>query len=1034
MSNIEEIKQDIYKNPNEPSLYYRLGKEYIRKNRLDEAISALRKSVELTPHKTRHRLLLAKCYVRNHDHMRARGQYNKVLLSDPSNIGAYKNLALIYEFHLGDPQRALAHYQKYIDLGGDSERIIKRFNLLREETQAAASDPNHPGTDYALEERRRSRTARMHTVADRVLGWRDKVAKKIAQNQAIIMNTLYAIAIFAVLMLCSDTFPVADDSLTLLMCIGIGVLTIRDPKFGATTAAVVMFFPIAFYSIAMGCLYAVGVLALFLIYRNDGTGRIILFLLTPLLLKANLAHAVVLGAPTWLKSSKTRNLGVMFSFVSICYMIATNTHQLGPFSSNHTGIPILVTSYESIDIGDFFMLKWMGPFFSAKLIVHLLKLGRSVYPAMLNPPTALVHIATWGLAGYAAGRMYQKRSFFNLASVMGITAAIFMLEALIVENLLRDPYFSSSAAVQGFGLSSILIAAIVFLKIGSFDEEVPVEAIKEPALTTEDLEDISWDSIGGLEDVKEEIRMVIRYQFERGFSRFSRRFGLKGIKGILFYGPPGCGKTLFAKVLAKDVNASFFPVKGSDFRSKWYGESEQNLSLIFEKARQNTPAIIFFDEIDSMLERRDSASSQSAEKDIVAQFLTELDGVKPLRGAIVVGATNEPDSIDPAAIRPGRFDKLIYIPLPDSKGRETIFRVHLRNKPVTGGIELGKLVALTERFSGADIADVCTKVAEQAMRESLQLGQTVAITGAALERQIHLTKPSVSIEMLRKYEELREKYERRTIKSETEPATEKKKYSWKQVGGLIDVRKELIEAIETPLKKTELYSKYKISPPKGVLLFGPPGCGKTLLAKIVSSQCEAHFLLVDIKKETGESIRKWFIRAKENRPSVLFFDEIDSIAESRDMAITVSQGVVQQLLVEMDGVEDLKQVVVMAATNRPDRLDNALMRPGRFDRMIYIPPPDEEARREILGIHLKGKPLADDVNLDMIIAETKNYSGADLSALCYEASMCLIRRSDDKKPMIMMEDFRSALAKVRSSITDQELEYFEEIKAAYSRG
>jgi len=301
----------------------------------------------------------------------------------------------------------------------------------------------------------------------------------------------------------------------------------------------------------MGCLYAVGVLALFLIYRNASPGRIILFLLTPLLLKANVAYAVVLGAPIWLKSSKAKNLGIMFSFVSICYMVATNTHQLGPFSSNHTGIPILVTPYDRIDIGDFFMLKWMGSFFSANLAAHLLKLRRSVYPAMLDPPMALLQIATWGLAGYAAGRMYQKRSSINLISVFGITAAIFTLEALIVENLVRDPYFSSSAAAQCFGLSSILIAAIVFLKIGSFDEKIPVEDIKEPTLTTEDLEDISWDSIGGMEDVKKEIRMVIRYQFERGYSRFSRRFGLKGIKGILFYGPPGCGKTLFAKILAK---------------------------------------------------------------------------------------------------------------------------------------------------------------------------------------------------------------------------------------------------------------------------------------------------------------------------------------------------------------------------------------------------------------------------------------------------------------------------------------------------
>jgi transitional endoplasmic reticulum ATPase len=492
---------------------------------------------------------------------------------------------------------------------------------------------------------------------------------------------------------------------------------------------------------------------------------------------------------------------------------------------------------------------------------------------------------------------------------------------------------------------------------------------------------------------------------------------------------------MFAKVLAREAGVSFFSVKGSDFRSKWYGETEQNLSNIFEQGRQSAPAILFFDEIDAILTGSEGNTlGDSPEKGIRALFLTEMDGIGSSGGALVVGATNNPDSIDPAALRPGRFDKLIYIPPPDEKGREKIFRIHLRRKPLAGAIEYQKLAEMTERFSGADIADVCSKVAEQSMKESLESGSTTRIVMDALLSQIKETKQSISLESLKRYEELREKFGRRTVKSETEEPEKKEKYGWNQIGGLEHLKQELVEAVETPLKKPELYDKYKITPPKGVLFYGPPGCGKTLMAKIVASQCNAHFLSVDATKETGEGIRKWFVRARENRPSILFFDEIDSIATSRDIGMGPDQGVVPQLLVEMDGMEGLKQVVVVAATNRPDQLDTALMRPGRFDRLIYIPPPEKRARARILKIHLKGKPLAKDVNLRELAEKTENYSGADLAALCYEASMSLIRNPNRPNPKVTMQDMLSAMEKIRSSIGPEDLEYFEEMKKKYSRG
>jgi transitional endoplasmic reticulum ATPase len=547
--------------------------------------------------------------------------------------------------------------------------------------------------------------------------------------------------------------------------------------------------------------------------------------------------------------------------------------------------------------------------------------------------------------------------------------------------------------------------------------------------------DITWDSIGGLKDVKEELQLVIKYQFRQGFSLFLKRFDLKPVKGILLYGPPGCGKTMFARMLAKDAGVSFFSVKGSDFRSKWYGETERNLQGIFEKGRQNAPAIILFDEIDSvLLTRGEITDGDSPEKGIIAIFLSEMDGVDSMRKVIIVGTTNQPDSIDPAALRPGRFDKMIYVPLPDTRGREKIFRIHLKQKPLAEEIDFGQLAEITERFSGADIADVCSKVAEQAMRESIREGRTLKISMAALETQIKTTKPSVTLESLRKFEELREKYNRRTIKEETGPAEKKQTYTWEQIGGLDHVKQQLIEAIETPLREADLYKKYEIVPPKGVLLYGPPGCGKTLMAKIIANQCGAHFLSVDVRKEKAESICEWFVRARENKPSILFFDEIDAIATARGMGGTISQDVVAQLLIELDGMEELKQVVVVAATNRPDQIDSALMRPGRFDRLIYIPPPDEKSRLQILRIHLRGKPLDKDVNLSMLAEKTKNYSGADLSALCYEASMNLIRRAKKGYTEISVADFSSALKKVKSSITQEDIAYFDEIAKMYVRG
>ncbi len=1029
---IKDLKRRISAEPDDASLYYKLGGVYIALNEPGDAINALRKAVDLDPRKTRYRLLLANAYARYNQHSRAKKQYEMVLSIDPTKAEAHKYLGLLFEFHLRDPAAALNHYRNYVRLGGKDARVLKRYDLLRQEIEHA-KPRRHYATDAPIEEQRLPAVAKLQNAVPRLLKLSDRVGKEIAAKQNALTRLILAFGMFVTMFLCLDFFPTVNHVFVIIICLGIAFQTALDPRFGIATGLILMFFPVAFYSAPLAYLYATGIVLLFLLYRADKPGFILAVLLTPVLLKFNVAYAIPLGAAIFLGARRALKLGIVASIAGLGCMIAADIRQLGPLSANYAGTPISLATYEEVDLGVFFALGWMKSLFSPVPIPALSELFDSIFPALLDPPIAVIQIAAWGIAGYAAGRLYQKRTPVYLASALAGGAVVFLLQAMIIKNILGSPYFSSMAVLRCFIYSGIIVSGLVLLRIG-VKEEKPLEETEAADLVA-DLEDVSWDSIGGLEDVKREIQMATRYQFQRGFSRFGKKFDVAPAKGILFYGPPGCGKTMFAKVLAKDVGASFFAVKGSDFRSKWYGETEQNLSALFAKARQKAPSIIFFDEIDSILEKRsDGTLGDSPEAKVVALFLTELDGITPLRHVLVVGATNEPDSIDPAVLRPGRFDKLIYIPLPDRKGREKIFRIHLGRKPLTAGIDYEKLAKSAERFSGADIADVCSKVAEQAMQESLRLGQTMLITMNALEKQIKATKPSVSLEMLRKYEELQEKYGRRTLKSEEEPPEKKEKHTWGEIGGLDHVKRELMEAIETPLRKPELYEKYKIRPPRGVLLYGPPGCGKTLMAKVVASQCGAHFLSVDIKKESAEGIRKWFIRARENIPSILFFDEIDSIAASRDFGPMINQGVVTQLLVEMDGMEELKQIVVLAATNRPDQLDTALMRPGRFDRLIYIPPPDNESREKILRVCLKGKPLSVDVNLRTIAESTDNYSGADLSALCYEVSMDLIRKPKEGHLQIHMKDFISAMKKIKASITQEELTYYDEMKERYSRG
>ncbi|HHC19399.1 MAG TPA: AAA family ATPase, partial [Euryarchaeota archaeon] len=497
--------------------------------------------------------------------------------------------------------------------------------------------------------------------------------------------------------------------------------------------------------------------------------------------------------------------------------------------------------------------------------------------------------------------------------------------------------------------------------------------------------------------------------------------------------------TLLAKAVANEADAAFFSINGPEIMSKYYGESEENLRRIFEQARKNAPSIIFIDEIDAIAPKRDEVAGET-ERRVVAQLLTLMDGLEERGRVIVIGATNRPDALDPALRRPGRFDREIEVRVPDRQGRKEILQIHTRNMPLAEDVDLDKLAELTHGFVGADLAALCREAAMNALRRYLpkidldkgpspEVLEEMKVTMQDFMNALKYIQPSALREVLIRVPEVR----------------------WEDVGGLEDVKRELRETVELPLKHPEAYTRLGMRPPKGVLLYGPPGTGKTLLAKAVANEAEANFISVKgpevLSKWVGESekiIREIFRKARQAAPCVIFFDEIDAIAPERGSDVNrVTDRIVNQLLTEMDGMQPLENVIVIGATNRPELLDKALLRPGRFDKIIYVPPPDKEARKAIFKVHTRNMPLAEDVDLDKLAEMTENYVGADIEAVCREAAMNALRRvlgdlekveSKEEREEILkrvkvtMDDFRQALKKVSPTVTEDVRRYYENIR------
>ena len=544
-------------------------------------------------------------------------------------------------------------------------------------------------------------------------------------------------------------------------------------------------------------------------------------------------------------------------------------------------------------------------------------------------------------------------------------------------------------------------------------ETTVVQVMSEPTPEKKGIPIVTYEDIGGLHGEIQRIREMVELPLRH--PELFQRLGIEPPKGVFLYGPPGCGKTLLAKAVANESDANFYVISGPEIMSKFYGESEARLREIFQKAQETAPSIIFIDEMDAIAPKREEVTGE-VERRVVAQLLSLMDGMGARGNIIVIGATNRPNAIDPALRRPGRFDREIEIGVPDKMGRYEILQIHTRTMPLASDVDLHRLSDICHGYTGADISSLCREAAMKALRRYLP--------------EINLEEERIPSSILEKMEvnvkDFTDAYREITPTAMREVYIEVPSVTWADVGGLTDVKQELQEAVEWPLKKPEAFTRVGIRPPKGILLFGPPGCGKTMLARAVATESEANFISIKgpelFSKWVGESekaIREVFRKGRTAAPSIVFFDELDSVVPRRGMGFGdsgVSERVISQLLTELDGIESLVNVVVIGATNRPDIIDPAVLRPGRFDRLIYVPAPDHLTRLNILKIHTRNMPLARDVDLEQISSQAAGYSGADLEAVCREAGLISLRRDMDTKS-VTIEDFRDGLERVKPSVT-----------------
>ncbi|TXI11156.1 MAG: AAA family ATPase [Rhizobium sp.] len=618
-----------------------------------------------------------------------------------------------------------------------------------------------------------------------------------------------------------------------------------------------------------------------------------------------------------------------------------------------------------------------------------------------------------------------QRTFLHRPMVAGDVIST-SVQQKVRDPRAADPVLRNLLDLPAYGLQEIRLVVVSTQPRGvvQMSEQTVVELrpqFEEPKEARR--ADVTYDDIGGLGPSVDQVREMVDLPLRH--PELFQRLGIDPPKGVLLYGPPGTGKTLLARAVANETEANFFHIAGPEIMGSRYGESEERLRQVFQEASQNAPSIIFIDEIDSIAPKREQVTGE-VERRIVAQLLTLMDGLEPRQNIVVIGATNRRDAIDEALRRPGRFDREIVIGVPDQNGRREVLAIHTRGMPLAEDTDLDEIARTTYGFVGADLGALVREAAMDALRRVLP--------------DINL-REGIPIEILEKLTVSQDDFlsamKRIQPSALREIMIQAPNVRWEDVGGLDEAQMRLREGVELPLRAPQSFKRMGIRPAKGFLLFGPPGTGKTLLAKAVAREAEANFVATKssdlLSKWYGESeqqVSRLFERARQVAPTVIFIDEIDSLAPARGGGIgepAVTERVVNTLLAEMDGLEDMQGVVVMAATNRPNLLDPALLRPGRFDELVYVPVPDGKARRKILGIHTKKMPLADNVDLDDLAEKTERFTGADLEDLTRRAGLIALRQSLEAST-VTKDDFAKALQEVRPSVTPEVEREYEEMQ------
>jgi transitional endoplasmic reticulum ATPase len=623
-----------------------------------------------------------------------------------------------------------------------------------------------------------------------------------------------------------------------------------------------------------------------------------------------------------------------------------------------------------------------------------------------------------------------RRTLFQRPLVAGdiISTSIYQKNQMQQPGGVPDDLFRMFFEQPAFGLQEIRLRVIQTVPRGivQIAQETEIELLPEFVEMEEQRAGaITYDDLGGLGETLGQVREMIELPLKH--PELFQRLGIDPPKGVLLYGPPGTGKTLLARAVANEADARFFHIAGPEIMGRYYGESEQRLREVFQQAAQEAPSIVFIDEIDSIAPKREEVTGE-VERRVVAQLLTLLDGLEPRQNIVVIGATNRVDALDEALRRPGRFDREIVIGVPDVPGRREILAIHTRGMPMEEDVSLDELSRVTYGFVGADMSALAREAAMETLRRKVS--------------QLDLDSGEIPAEVIESLRVSRDDFMKALKRVQPsalrEIMIEAPNIGWDDIGGLEEAKRELRDGIELPLRHPQSFERLGIRPAKGFLLFGPPGTGKTMLAKAVAREAEANFIATKssdlLSKWYGESekqVARLFQRARQVAPTVIFIDEIDSMAPVRGGGMgepAVTERVVNTLLAEMDGLEELRGVVVIAASNRPALLDPALLRPGRFDDLIYVPVPEEEGRLHILKIHTQGMPLADDVDLEDIARRTDGYTGADLEDVTRRAGLQTLREDLDAEH-VSMRFFEDALKETRASVTpEMDREYRELVR------